>query len=378
MFKFLSHHCKGLTPSRLKTLLLLFSTLCNLYLLLRHHPPRTPPLLLHPCPQPLPLPSPPPPTALRHILFSIAASSSSLPRRAAFLRLWYSPNSTRAFLFLDRPAPDSDPSLPPTRISGDTSRFPYTFPRGLRSAIRVARVVQEAVALNEPDVRWFVFGDDDTLFFPANLEKTLSKYDHNRWYYVGANSENYEQNEKYSFDMAFGGGGFAISRSLGVVLARVLDSCLVRYSHLYGSDSRVYSCLAELGVGLTRESGFHQVDIRGNLFGMLSAHPLSPLLSLHHLDSVDPIFPNMNKTEAVEHLFKAVDVDPARILQQTVCYDLTNSLTISVAWGYAVQVFEGNQLLPDLLPLQRTFMPWKRGQKSLLEADVFFMRESTI
>jgi hypothetical protein len=30
---------------------------------------------------------------------------------------------------------------------------------------------------------------------------------------------------------------------------------------LYGSDARVFSCLAELGVGLTHEPGFHQVKI---------------------------------------------------------------------------------------------------------------------
>ncbi|KAH9744414.1 hypothetical protein KPL70_003695 [Citrus sinensis] len=61
--------------------------------------------------------------------------------------------------------------------------------------------------------------------------------------------------------MAFGEAGFAISSPLAKVLAKVFDSCVERYPHLYGSDSRVYSCLAELGVGLTREPGFHQVQI---------------------------------------------------------------------------------------------------------------------
>ncbi|CAN6689223.1 unnamed protein product [Malus baccata var. baccata] len=51
----------------------------------------------------------------------------------------------------------------------------------------------------------------------------------------------------------------------------------------------------QLGVGLIdeHESRFHQVDMRENLFGMLSAHLLSPLVSLHHLEVVDPIFPNL-------------------------------------------------------------------------------------
>ena len=242
---------KSLTinPSRLKTFLLIFSLLLVLYVFFYPYPPPPPPI---------PRASDSPLTR-RHVLFAIASSSNSFTRRKPYLRLWYSPNSTRAFAFLDR-AVDVDDTVPPVVVSGDTSRFPYTFRGGLRSAVRVARVVKEVVDRDEEGVRWYVFGDDDTVFFVDNLVKTLAKYDHDRWFYVGGNSESYEQNLKYSFDMAFGGGGFAISHSLARVLARVLDSCLLRYSHLYGSDARVFSCLAELGVGLTHEPGFHQVN----------------------------------------------------------------------------------------------------------------------
>ncbi|KAK2988008.1 hypothetical protein RJ640_011271 [Escallonia rubra] len=356
-------------PPRIKDLLLLTSTLSTLYLLLLHH--------RHPISATPTTTTTATPTTLRHLLFSIASTSSSLPKRTPFINLWYSPTSTRAFLFLDRVTPNltTTTTLPPIMTSSSTSFFPYTFQNGRRSAIRVARVVKEAVQLNQSDIRWYVFGDDDTVFFSDNLVKTLSKYDHERWYYVGSNSESYEQNVQHSFDMAFGGGGFAISSSLARVLAGVLDSCLVRYPHLYGSDARVFSCLAELGVGLTHEPGFHQVDVRGDLFGMLSSHPLSPLLSLHHLDIVESIFPGMSRTQALEHLFKAVDVDPARILQQSVCYDRSNSRTVSVAWGYAIQVFEGNQLLPDFLLPQRTFRPWKRGRDVCLSRYMFKTRE---
>lgn len=105
---------------------------------------------------------------------------------------------------------------------------------------------------------------------------------------------------------------------------------------------------------------FFQVDIRGDLFGLLSAHPLSPLVSLHHLDYVEPIFPNMNRTQALKRLFEAVRVDSGRTLQQSICYDRSNSITLSVSWGYSVSVYEGNILLPDLLASQKTFIPWKR------------------
>lgn len=244
---------KALTPFCLQKTLLVLSLLFIAYLLLSSNP--QPPSFN----AQLPFGQRAFPISRRHIVFAIGSSSGSFTARRPYLRLWYSPNTTRAFAFLDGPPSSPDGLLPPTIISQETSAFPYSFKGGFRSAIRLARIAKEIVELAESDVRWFVFGDDDTIFFVDNLVKVLSKYDYTRWYYIGTNSESYFQNAKNSFDMAFGGGGFAISRSLADVLAKVLDSCLFRYAHLYGSDSRIFSCVAELGVGLTHEPGFHQV-----------------------------------------------------------------------------------------------------------------------
>ncbi|MED6108055.1 hypothetical protein PIB30_020003 [Stylosanthes scabra] len=309
-------------------------------------------------------------TTLDHVVFGIASSKGSWPKRKEFVKLWWKPNnSMKGCVFLDSiPTDEEDQgrgddknSLPPLCVSQDTSRFRYTCHGGLRSAIRVARVVAETVALNHSNVRWYVFGDDDTVFFPENVVKTLSKYDHELWYYIGSHSEVYEQNRLFGFGMAFGGGGFAISSSLARVLAKVFDSCIERYHFLYGSDGRVFSCLAELGVGLTHEPGFHQVDLRGNTFGLLAAHPVSPLLSLHHPEYTDPIFPNMTTTQALRHFFGAVNADSQRMLQQTVCYNSRFSWTISVSWGYTVQVFRNHMPLREVIKVQETFKQWRKG-----------------
>ncbi|KAL8474383.1 hypothetical protein ACS0TY_031013 [Phlomoides rotata] len=356
------------TRSRVRDFLLLLSALLSVSLLLYLHHLHLPPSASF---STLQSPSTsPPPLSLDHILFSIATSASSLPSRAPYLRLWHNPlsNLNTTFLFLDRPPLEpSLPSLPPVIVQTNISSRSFGH--------RIARIVQDAVALNVPEIYWYVFGDDDTLFFTENLVRICSKYNHNKWYYIGSSSESYEQNEKFYFDMAYGGGGFVISAPLARVLARILGSCLDRYHHLFGSDARIFACLAELGVRLTIETGFHQVDVRGDLFGMLSAHPLSLLASLHHIDAVEPIFPGMSRINSLEHLFKASRVDPARILQQTVCYDKTNSLTVSISFGYAVQVYEGNQLLPELLTFQRTFRPWKRGKNVASSRYMFKTRD---
>uniref|UniRef100_A0A7N0TJD9 Uncharacterized protein n=1 Tax=Kalanchoe fedtschenkoi TaxID=63787 RepID=A0A7N0TJD9_KALFE len=308
------------------------------------------------------------PTAINHVVFGIASDKNSWPRRRPQVLRWWKHKQTRGCVFLDAvpPANTTQPETdPPICISGDTSSFRYTFKKGKRSAIRVARVVLETVSLNHSHVRWFVFSDDDTIFFTENLVKTLAKYDHRMWYYIGVNSEIYEQNRIFSFDMAFGGAGFAISFPLAKALARVFDPCIQRYPHLYGSDSRIQSCLAELGVGLTREPGFHQFDVRGDAVGLLAAHPLSPIVSLHHIDHIDPIFPNRTREESIERLFKSVEVDSERMFQQTICYDRWFSWTISVSWGYAIQVFPQHLALPEALKAQETFQPWKKSEAVL-------------
>ena len=101
--------------------------------------------------------------------------------------------------------------------------------------------------------------------------------------------------------------------------------------------------------------------MHGNMFGLLAAHPVTPLLSLHHMDHMDPIFPNMTRPKALGRLFDAANVDSQRMLQQTVCYDRWFSWTISVSWGYAVQVFPDHMFLPDALNVQQTFRQWKKG-----------------
>lgn len=102
-------------------------------------------------------------------------------------------------------------------------------------------------------------GDDDTVFFVENVVRVLSKYDHNQYYYIGSSSESHVQNIFFSYAMAYGGGGFAISYPLAKELEKMQDRCIQRYPGLYGSDDRIQACMAELGVPLTKERGFHQV-----------------------------------------------------------------------------------------------------------------------
>ena len=215
-------------------------------------------------------------TQIRNVVFGIAASAKFWEKRKNYIKLWFKPEEMRGVVWLDQTVKknktknnkgdqvaeaeeEEDLSLPPVMISGDTSKFSYTNRQGHRSAIRISRIVSETLRLGLEDVHWFVMGDDDTVFVTENLVRVLSKYDHNQYYYIGSLSESHLQNIYFSYGMAYGGGGFAISYPLAKALEKMQDRCIQRYPGLYGSDDRMQACMAELGVPLTKELGFHQV-----------------------------------------------------------------------------------------------------------------------
>ncbi|CAA0154335.1 unnamed protein product [Arabidopsis thaliana] len=306
-------------------------------------------------------------TELKHVVFGIAASAKFWKHRKDYVKLWWKPNGEmNGVVWLDQHINQNDnvsKTLPPIRISSDTSRFQYRYPKGLRSAIRITRIVSETVRLLngtelEKNVRWIVMGDDDTVFFPENLVKVLRKYDHDQFYYIGSSSESHIQNLKFSYGMAYGGGGFAISYPLAKALEKMQDRCIQRYSELYGSDDRIHACMSELGVPLTKELGFHQIDLYGKLLGLLSAHPLAPLVSIHHLDLVDPVFPNMGRVNAMRRFMVPAKLDSPSLAQQSICYDADHRWTVSVSWGYTVQIIRGVLSAREMVIPTRTFIDW--------------------
>ncbi|KAL7169866.1 hypothetical protein ACSBR2_034831 [Camellia fascicularis] len=83
---------------------------------------------------------------------------------------WWKPNITRGFVWLDENPSDNNltwlDTSPPYRVSSDTSMFKYTSWYGSQF---VVRIVKESFKLGLENVRWFVMGDDDTMFFTENL-----------------------------------------------------------------------------------------------------------------------------------------------------------------------------------------------------------------
>ncbi|XP_020271458.1 uncharacterized protein LOC109846623, partial [Asparagus officinalis] len=301
-------------------------------------------------------------TNVSHIVFGIAATSKFWDTRKEYIEQWWRPKSTRGIVWLDRNVRTyRNESLPDIRVSSNTSRFPYKHKRGSRSALRISRIVSETLRLGLGNVRWLVMGDDDTVFVVDNVVRLLKGLDHRGFYYVGSSSESHIQNLLFSYNMAYGGGGFAISYALAVELEKMQDGCMGRYAGLYGSDDRIHACMAELGVPLMKHPGFHQYDIYGDPLGLLAAHPVAPLISLHHVDAINPIFPDTNRPDSIRRLFESINQDSASILQQSFCYDHRRQWSISISWGYVVQITRGILSPRELELPARTFVNWYRG-----------------
>ncbi|XP_043700837.1 uncharacterized protein LOC122651496 [Telopea speciosissima] len=301
-------------------------------------------------------------TNISQIVFGVSSSINTWRNRRHYIEEWWQPNITRGFVWLDR-IPSGffpwSPSSPPYRVSADiTGAFKNYNKHGMSQAIRMTRVILETFRESNESVRWFVLTDDDTVLLVDNLVEVLARYDHNKYYYIGGNSESISANDLNSFEMAFGGAGCALSFPLAKGLVIHLDECIKRYPTLYGSDHILQSCIIEFGVSLTQERGFHQIDLHRDIWGFLSAHPQAPLISFHHIDVVEPIFPSMDRHQSLKHLMKAAKVDSSRLLQQTICYHKKSNWSFSISWGYSAQIYEKIHP-PNFLqrPLQ-TFLPW--------------------
>ncbi|XP_021278540.1 uncharacterized protein LOC110412333 [Herrania umbratica] len=306
------------------------------------------------------------PTDISHIKFILVSSKKTWKSRKPYIEAWWRSNQTRGNIFFDSPpAKDLLPwplSLPPFRVNEDVKKLSVHRKLVVPEAARIFRSVLETFRLGDNEkVRWYVMGDDDTLFLVHNLVEVLGKYDHTQYYYIGMTSEAIKSNFDFSFNMAYGGGGYALSYSLVEALAPTIDECIERYPHLRVSDQLLSSCLADLGVDLTIEKGFHQIDLHGDISGLLSSHTQSPLVSLHHLDGIDPLFPSKNRSESINHLMEAASFDQSRLLQQTICYHRPTNWTFSVSWGYSVLTYEN--IIPRSVlrnPLE-TFAPFKKS-----------------
>ncbi|PSS21624.1 Dynein heavy chain like [Actinidia chinensis var. chinensis] len=311
------------------------------------------------------------PTNVTHLMFGLVSSVKSWKDRRPYIESWWRPNVTRGYLFLDEAPRLPWPSTsPPVRVSDNYSILEQESKHVAPIMIRMVLAIVETFREGDEGVRWYVMGFDDSIFFVDNWVDVLAKYDHTKYVYIGGQSETSVLNMFYSFEQGFGGAGIALSYPLAAAMVKDLKGCIQRYPYLISADLITQFCVNEFGISLTVEKGIHQVivpmqqiDLRGDISGFLSSHPQAPLLSLHHFDYVDPIFPSMDSIQSTNHLMMAAKVDQSRLLQQSICYHRQRNWSFLISWGYSAHIYE--RIYPRSMlkrPLE-TFKPWIEKSK---------------
>ncbi|CAH9128611.1 unnamed protein product [Cuscuta epithymum] len=304
------------------------------------------------------------PTSLKHLMFGMVGSEAAWHHRKPYVESWWRPNHTRGYLFLDvNPTGDLlpwSPLSPRYKISENITRVVQETGHVDARVARMVHGIRETVraAGDNKGVRWVVMGDDDTIFMVDNLVQLVAGYDHTKYYYIGGQSEFVLSNFWFSFNQAFGGAGFVLSYPLAKAMSDGIMDCLKRYSYLTSADKTTMSCVADLGVNISPHRGFHQLDMRGDISGFLSYHPNVPLMSLHHFDMADPIFPFVDRAEAAHRIMKSAQLDQSRVMQQVICYHRPLNWSFSLSWGYSAQIYERRMPRSYLQNPIETFLTW--------------------
>lgn len=314
------------------------------------------------------------PTTTKLLLFGLVGSEKAMHHRKDYIESWWRPNEFRGYLYLDKTPQGNllpwSSASPPYRVSDDLTKFIKETHAYAPIMVRMVHAIMEIVRDERKGFRWLIMGDDDSIFFVDNMVDVLAKYDHTKYYYLGGPSECIITNYGFSFNMGFGGAGLICSYPLAKALANDMEGCLRHYAHLHSADHITMVCIADIGVNLSPQKGLHQVDLRGNIAGFLSSHPKNLLMSLHHFDVVNPIFPSMNRFESSRHLMKAANADQSRLLQQTICYLRRHRWSISISWGYSVHIYE--KIIPRSW-LQNPIETFRRWGGSKMDPPRYFL-----
>ncbi|KAI3790826.1 hypothetical protein L2E82_04176 [Cichorium intybus] len=202
-------------------------------------------------------------TNISHLVFGILGSTKTWHYRKSYIESWWRPNITRGYVYLDK-APTDDllpwsQDSPHFRISDDNTKLLEETKHVSPFMVRMVHASVEIFGDEREGVRWYIMGDDDTIFFVENLVDVLSKYDHTKYIYIGGHSECIASNQIFSYDMGFGGAGLIFSYPLAKMVQKNIENCLGRYPYLGFSDQTLMTCLNDFGVSLSSHPGLHQV-----------------------------------------------------------------------------------------------------------------------
>ena len=280
------------------------------------------------------------------LAFGFCSSRVTVKDRISDVTQWWD-SRLDGLVLVDNEMPDDLPALPAGLHVRATSK-PWQF---VSAAERCAWGQIADTHAAYPKADWYILGDDDTLFVPEALHAVLSRYDASKPWYMGAPSDSPKQNHDFGGwllstgpqlgSYAFGGGGIIISQGLMQIIIKDYAECLHNHDGMFGGDQRIGACVKVLAPGteLTILKGMHQIDTGAHdndPQAMLEAHPVQPLLSLHHMQAVP--LPGLGNLLGLRNQIRR---NPYGALQQSVCQSKQYG-TFSVSAGLSIRWWDAN------------------------------------
>ena len=206
-------------------------------------------------------------------------------------------------------------------------------------------------------IQWFAVGDDDTIWFVNNLLHVLRQHNSSDKIYLGNTSTKKFLLKRHGAFFGYGGAGIVLSRPLALSYVQHRQQC-GRFYASFGGDEMIGKCVVEeLGVNLTRDHHFHQMDHYGSMLGMLESG-MDGLVTLHHMSSHWKPYPalNMNNTEeAMYRLNIAYSTFDKSFLKRYLYVNQNTNQSVLLTMGHSVSVFNRILTTEDLSLVERTW-----------------------
>ncbi|KAI9188010.1 hypothetical protein H9P43_002401 [Blastocladiella emersonii ATCC 22665] len=233
----------------------------------------------------------------------------------------------------------------PAVIEGDpenTARSPH---------VKWFKMIPTLLARAPATTKWFVIGDDDTLWYPPVLMSTLRSIDADPMttsIYLGDVSELPIQVELFG-EMAFGGGGAVVSRALAERMNPMINFCIAQYREIYGGDGRLGLCIELVtahdgrgAVHLTRSPVFNQMDLwwlpDPRLYLMARFARAAPA-SMHHYESQRPLASGAPGTDAgLQRVYSTIRSIPPHLAFRRFMVPM-GERTAVITFGFHVRIY---------------------------------------
>ncbi|UJR16834.1 hypothetical protein I4U23_003733 [Adineta vaga] len=206
-------------------------------------------------------------------------------------------------------------------------------------------------------IQWFAVGDDDTLWFINNLLRLLEYYNSSSALYLGNTSTKKILLNRHGAFFGYGGAGILFSRPLVLLFVQHRQEC-EQFLTAFGGDEMIGKCVTQvLKINLTKNNHFHQMDLFGDMLGLIE-NGMDRLVTLHHMFSHWRPFPDSDTDKLNETIYRlsiAYTTFNEHYLKRYLYFNYNTNQSVLLTLGHSVSVFNRILSHKDFSQIEKTW-----------------------